>query len=237
MSQKPVIVVAGYGPGISRAVAIHFAQKKGLAVALLARTESKLVEAEKELAALGITAKAFSVDLSDVDAVRATIASVRESLGPIHILFWNAAAVGTTTLLTDPGALSAAQYAYNVQFASFIAGVHGSLSDLKSTRVGEHLGAILVTGGFLEEVAEGTAKLAVAWRFSTIVALKAALRKAVQVLNEELVESGVYAGEVTVMGAVKGTPFDDGTATIEAAAVAERFEGLYEKRTAVFDAI
>ncbi|KAI9348915.1 short-chain dehydrogenase/reductase SDR [Zopfochytrium polystomum] len=236
MSAKPVIVVAGYGPGISRAVAIHFAQKKGLAVALLARTESKLLD-PKKLATLGVTAKAFPVNLSDVDAVRATIGTVRASLGLIHILFWNAAAVGTTTLLTDPSSLTAAQYAYNVEFASFIASVHASLSDLKSTLVGGRHGAILVTGGFLEEVAEGTAKLAVAWRFSTIVALNAAKRKAVQVLNEELAESGVYAGEVTVMGMVKGTPFDDGTATITPAAVAERFEGLYEKRTAVFDAI
>ncbi|KAI9324658.1 hypothetical protein DFJ73DRAFT_784734 [Zopfochytrium polystomum] len=131
------------------------------------------------------------------------------------------AAVGTNTLLTDPSALDAAQYAYKIQFASFVASVHGSLEDLKSTRVGDRLGAILVTGGYLEEIAEGTAKMAVAWRFSTIAVMNAAKRKAVHLLNEELAGSGVYAGEVTVMGLVKGTPFDDGTATIEPAAVAE----------------
>jgi hypothetical protein len=41
---------------------------------------------------------------------------------------------------------------------------------------------------------------------------------------------GIYVGEVMVMGAVKGTAFDNGSATIEAATVAAKFWELYGAR-------
>ncbi|KAI9335386.1 short-chain dehydrogenase/reductase SDR [Zopfochytrium polystomum] len=231
-SSTPVIVVAGYGPGISRAVAIRFAKDKGLAVALLARTESKLHDAEKELAAQGVTAKGFPVDFSDVDATRRAIASVRATLGPIQILFWNATSSGNSSTLLDPASANTLLFSYNVNVGSLVAAVRDSLDDLKASH-----GAVLVTGGGLELDLTATAKLAVAWKASSTAALMAAKRKTVQLLHEELNGVGVFAGEVTVMGAVKGTPYDDGTATIEASGVADKFVRLLEARAAVFDAI
>jgi NAD(P)-dependent dehydrogenase (short-subunit alcohol dehydrogenase family) len=40
----------------------------------------------------GVPAKGFSVDLADAAAVREAIALAERELGPIHLLFWNAAA-------------------------------------------------------------------------------------------------------------------------------------------------
>ncbi|KAI9339500.1 hypothetical protein DFJ73DRAFT_797995 [Zopfochytrium polystomum] len=232
LQPTPVIVVAGYGPGISRAVALRFAKDKGLAVALLARTESKLKDAEEDLVAQGITAKGFPVDLADVDATRQAIESVRATLGPIHILFWNASATAKSTTLLDPSAAAALHFAYAVNVGSLVAAVHASRNDLTAAR-----GAVLVTGGGLELDADQATKLAVAWKASSAAALSAARRRTVQLLNEEFCAEGVFVGGVTVMGVVKGTPYDDGKATIEASGVAEKFAKLLEARAAVFDSI
>ena len=59
---------------------------------------------------------------------------------------------------------------------------------------------------------------------------KAAQHKTVGLLHHKLAGQGVYVGEVVVLGAVKGTAFDAGAATIEASAVADRFWGLYDSR-------
>lgn len=40
-------------------------------------------------------------------------------------------------------------------------------------------------------------------------------------------------GEVVVQGLVKGTAFDSGNATLEPSAIADRFWGLYERRSDV----
>lgn len=53
--------------------------------------------------------------------------------------------------------------------------------------------------------------------------MKAAQHKLVRILNRALAEKGIYVGEVTVLGMVKGTAFDSGQATIEPLAVAELF--------------
>ncbi|KAI9330488.1 hypothetical protein DFJ73DRAFT_963962 [Zopfochytrium polystomum] len=227
----PVIVVAGYGPGISRAVSLRFAKDKAVAVALLARTESKLREAEKEFAAEGITAKGFPVDFGDVEASRRAIESVRATLGPIHILFWNVASLTHATTLLDPASASALEFSYTSNIGSLMAAVRSSLPDLTASGHG----AVLVTGGGMELDSAEHSKLAVEWKISSVVPLLAAKRKLVRVLHEELREVGVYVGGVTVLGAVKGTPFDDGSATLEAASVADKFARLLEARTAVFD--
>jgi hypothetical protein len=56
---------------------------------------------------------------------------------------------------------------------------------------------------------------------------KAAQHKLVGVLHAKLAPEGVFVGEVTVLGIVKGTAADRGQGTIEASAVAERFLTLY----------
>ncbi|KAI9328905.1 hypothetical protein DFJ73DRAFT_902798 [Zopfochytrium polystomum] len=233
-SETPVIVVAGYGPGISRTVALRLAKDKGLAVALLARTESRLRDAEKEFAAEGITAMGFPVDFGDVDATRRAIESVRTMLGPIHILFWNVASTTHATLLLDPSSISALSFSFASNVGSLVSAVQASLPDLTSAR-----GAVLVTGGGMELDAVERAQSAVAWRFSSLAPMLAAKRKTVQVLHEELRAVGVYAGSVTVMGPVKGTGFDDGSgrAKIELSAVADKFAALLEARAGAFDSV
>ncbi|KAJ3117726.1 hypothetical protein HDU96_005856 [Phlyctochytrium bullatum] len=222
-----VIVVAGYGTGISHAVATKFA--KTHKVALLSRTQEKLDKAAKDLAATGATAKGFVVDLSDPAAVKKTIADIRTSFGSIDILFWNPYGAGSLLLNSTPEQLHTS---FNLQVVSLVSAVQAALDDLKANK-----GAVLVTGGGLSLENEFVVKTTIEWNFSTSISGKAAQRKTVNLLNEELKPHGVYAGEVTVLGGVKGTPFDHGNATITAEGVAEKFNELYTRRDKVFEQI
>jgi hypothetical protein len=53
----------------------------------------------------------------------------------------------------------------------------------------------------------------------------------VGLLHERLLPEGVYVGQVVVMGPVKGTVFDRGGATIEAASIADKFWEIYRERS------
>ena len=75
------IVVAGYGPGISTAVAEKFGAA-GFSVALVARNEKRLAAGVQALKAKGITAGSFPADAADPVAIRAAIARARAELGP-----------------------------------------------------------------------------------------------------------------------------------------------------------
>src|SRR5262245_18514898 len=82
------IVVAGYGPGISAAVAEKFG-KAGLSVALVARNRDKLSAGVKALEGKGIKAGAFPADLSDPAAIRDVVGKVRGALVSIAVIHWN----------------------------------------------------------------------------------------------------------------------------------------------------
>jgi len=60
-----------------------------------------------------------------------------------------------------------------------------------------------------------------------------AKHKLVRVLAQKLRPEGIYVGEVMVLGLVKGTPWDQGNATVEASSVADRFWSLYRGRAHV----
>ena len=83
------IVIVGFGPGVSTAVADRFGAA-GFAVALIARSEKRLAAAVAMLTAKGISAAAFRADAGDPVAVRAAIAQARAALGPVSVLHWNA---------------------------------------------------------------------------------------------------------------------------------------------------
>ena len=51
-------------------------------------------------------------------------------------------------------------------------------------------------------------------------------------MSEQLKPEGVYVGEVTIAGMIKGTPYDSGSA-MEGTVVADAFWSLYQAREAV----
>jgi NAD(P)-dependent dehydrogenase (short-subunit alcohol dehydrogenase family) len=223
-----VILVAGFGTGISDSVARRFG-KEGYSVAIVARTPAHLAKAEHTLKEAGIETKGFPCDLSDVEAVRRLVPQVQSALGPIAVLHWNA-------YLTQAGDLTTAsteelRRVLDVGVHGFLAAVQEALPDLKAQK-----GAILVTGGGLCFYDANVDAAAGSWGAMGLAVAKAAQHKLTGLLHQKLKSDGVYVGEVTVTGTVKNTDFDrkHGGGTLDPDKIAERFWDLAQRRTDVW---
>ncbi len=217
------ILICGYGTGISSAVARKFGAE-GFSVALAARSKDKLAAAATELQGAGVKAAAFPTDLGDRKAVAKLVADAREKLGPITVIHWNAYAGGaadfTSADLAELGPV------LDVSVTGMLAAVQAALPDLKTQKDA----AVLVTGGGLCMYDPKVDAMAVQWNAMGLALGKAAQHKAVGLLAEKLRPLGIHVGEVMVLGSVKGTAFDSGNATLEPAAIAEKFWEQYTGR-------
>jgi NADP-dependent 3-hydroxy acid dehydrogenase YdfG len=217
------ILITGFGPGISTAVAEKFGAA-GFQVALVARNQERLAAGMKGLEAKGIKAAAFPADAGDPAAIRAAVAKARTALGPITVLHWNAYGAAAGDLLeADPAAIHGV---FDVAIVGLLAAVQEAQGDLASTKEG----AVLVTNGAFGEVNPQIDAIAAGAKFMGLALANAAKHKLVGMLSERLKPAGVYVGEVMVAGSVKGTPWDQGNATIEASSVAGKFWDLYQAR-------
>jgi NADP-dependent 3-hydroxy acid dehydrogenase YdfG len=220
------IIVGGFGPGISSAVAERFG-KEGFSVALVARNEDKLQKGVQQLKALGITASAFPADLSDPASIEKLVAAVRSKLGPISVLHWNAyAGVAGDFLTAKPAEIRSV---LDVPVVGLVAALQAALPDLRSQKDS----ALLVTNGGLGLYDPQVDALAVEWGAQGLAVANAAKHKLVGVLSNRLKADGIYVGEVVVLSLVKGTPFDNGSATLDPSRVADKFWELYRQRSEV----
>lgn len=217
------IVVCGHGPGISDAVARKFG-KEGYAVALVARNAERLEKAAKALGDAGVRAAAFPTDLADFGAVKAMIGKVRESLGPIGIVHYNAYAGGAGNLLEASAAELRAPF--DVSVGGLVAAVQAAHADLVAAK-----GALLVTGGGFAYYDPKIDAMATQWGAMGLAVAKAAQHKTVGLLAAKLGSEGVYVGEVVVLGMVKGTAFDSGHATLDANDIAAKFWEMHGARS------
>lgn len=217
-----VIVVVGHGPGISDAVARRFG-KAGYSVAIVARNADRLGKAAAALTTAGIQAQAFPTDVGNPEAARKLIQDVRAALGPISVLHWNAYTGGAGDLKTST--TDELRTVLDVAVHGLIAATQAALPDLKAER-----GALLVTGGGFAFYDAQVDTAATQWGAAGLAISKAAQHKTVGLLHQALAGDGVYVGEVVVTGLVKGTAFDTGNATLEPAAIAEKFWELAEAR-------
>jgi NAD(P)-dependent dehydrogenase (short-subunit alcohol dehydrogenase family) len=90
--QDKVVVVAGVGPGMGRSIALACA-REGANVVLAARTESRLEEVAKEVAALGRHALAVPCDLTSPVTAEQLATSAMEEFGRVDSLVYNALAM------------------------------------------------------------------------------------------------------------------------------------------------
>jgi NADP-dependent 3-hydroxy acid dehydrogenase YdfG len=220
------IIVGGYGPGISDAVARRFG-REGYAVALVGRTADRLAAGVAALEKSGVVAKAFPCNLGDPDAARKLVAGARAALGPIAVLHWNATASGAADLTTAK--TSELRGVFDLAVHGLVASMQEALPDLKREK-----GAVLVTGGSLSSYEPKIDALAVEWGVMGLALAKAAQHKLVGLLHHKLRPEGVYVGEVTVHGIVKGSAFDKGHGTLEPDAIAARFWDILQRRQDVW---
>lgn len=222
------ILVCGFGPGISHAVAEKFGGE-GFKVAITSRSADKLEAGVKALAEKKIEAKAFPADLSDPKAVERLVKNVSETFGPVTVVQWTAYAQGAGDLLTAP--LSELDGQLGVAVDSLLTAVRTALPDLEKQK-GE--AAVLVTNGGFGYTNPGVDGFLAKSNLMGLGIANAAKHKLVGVLNAKLADRGIYVGEVTVMGLVKGTAWDDGSAKIEPSTVANKFWDLYKGKKDIF---
>jgi NAD(P)-dependent dehydrogenase (short-subunit alcohol dehydrogenase family) len=90
--QDKVIVVAGVGPGLGRAIALAGA-REGADVVLAARTAARLDDVAKEIAELGRRGLAVPTDLADATAADHLVAAAHDAFGRIDAVVYNALAM------------------------------------------------------------------------------------------------------------------------------------------------
>lgn len=224
------ILVVGFGPGISNAVAEKFGAA-GFSVGLVARNEARLAEGVKALAAKDIKAAAFTGDASDPAAMKAVVEKARAALGPITVVQWTAygGGEGGDLLTADVATIKSV---FDVGIAGLLATVQAALPDLKAEK-----GGVLVTNGAFGDINPQVDAYAVGGKFMGLALGNAAKHKLVGLLSERLKADGVYVGEVMVAGMVKGTAWDNGSATIDPADIATKFWNLYQGRSDIRDRI
>jgi short-subunit dehydrogenase len=218
------ILVVGFGPGISTAVAEKFGSS-GFKVALVARNEERLAAGVKALKAKSIEAAAFTADAGDATSIRAAVKKAHDALGPITVIHWNAygGAEAGDVLAVDAATLRSV---FDVAVVGLVATVQEALPDLKSTKEG----AVLVTNGGFGDVNPQVDEFAANGKFMGLALGNAAKHKLVGLLSAALKADGVYVGEVVVAGTVKGSAWDQGEASIESTAIAAKFWELYQGR-------
>jgi NAD(P)-dependent dehydrogenase (short-subunit alcohol dehydrogenase family) len=87
-----VVVVAGVGPGLGRAIALASA-RQGADVVLAARTASRLDDVAKEVTALGRRGLAVPADLADAEGAAHLAEAATEAFGRIDAVMYNALAM------------------------------------------------------------------------------------------------------------------------------------------------
>lgn len=218
-----IIVIVGFGPGNSGAVAEKFGAE-GFSVAIVGRNADRLAAGVSALKARGITAAAFPADAADTASIQAAIRKIRTEFGSITAIHWNA--VGGTEagdlLVADSAALHGI---FGAAVFGLIAAAREALPDLKSA--GD--GAILITNGGFGELSPEIDAYATTINAMGVALSNAAKNKLASLLAARLKADGIYVGEVMVRGTIKGTPTGSENA-IEPSRIAQKFWELYQSR-------
>ncbi len=218
-----VLIVFGYGPGISHGTAERFA-REGYSLALVARSADRLADGVSRLKASGIDATAYQCDATDPAMIRSTIATIKTDLGTVSAVLWTAFRNGgvTNVLSTRPEDV---ERVFDIGIMGLLTCVQETLEDLKSSPSA----AILVANGALGEPTSQADTFSKLLDNDGVSLENAAKSKLVGILAERLREFDIYVGEVTIAGSVGGTATATPTA-IEPAEIAETFWSLVKAR-------
>lgn len=180
---KPLCAVVGVGPGNGAAFARRFASA-GYAVALLARGSTFT----RELAANLEEARAYECDVTDAAAIERAFQSIREDLGEVEVLIYNAGSGtwGTVEEVSD----SDFETAWRINAMGTLLASRQVIPAMK--RAGR--GSIVIVGA--------TASLRGGAKFAAFASAKAAQRSLAQGMARHLWPSGIHVALLIIDGAV-----------------------------------
>lgn len=191
-------LVTGASRGIGSAIA-HALARAGYDVALISRSLDSLQPVQEELAAYGVVAKAYAVDLAQMEGLQGRLADVLADFGPLSVVVNNAGMGYTGALATMP--LADWQRVMDLNLTSVFQCIQAVLPALRSAG-----------GGTMVNIASIAAKSAFPdWGAYTVS--KAALVALSRVLAVEERPHGIRV--VTISPGAVNTPIWD-TDTVQA---------------------
>lgn len=179
---KPVCVIIGIGPKNGRAFAQRFAGE-GYAVALLSRSTDYSSGLASELGG-----KAYGCDVTDPSAIQRAFAQVREDLGDVEVLLYNAGSGKFGTFDDVPDEEFEKGWQINVR------GLLQSTREVVGPMRAKGTGAIIVTGA--------TASLRGKPFTTAFASAKAAQRSLAQSFARQLGPEGIHVALVIVDGGI-----------------------------------
>lgn len=191
-TSRPVILVVGAGPGVSRSVALRFG-REGYDVGLVGLDAAALQALADEVAVQGVQVGQVRADITDEAALSAAVRRIGENTGRIDVLHYNPSAFREA----DPLELSVADLLEDVAL-----GVGGLLTAVQAARPFLADGSrVTVTGSMAADKP---------WnRAASLGVQKAGIRNLVHSLDTTLEPDGIRAVSVTV----RGTLSDEGDFT------------------------
>jgi NAD(P)-dependent dehydrogenase (short-subunit alcohol dehydrogenase family) len=182
----PVAAVVGVGAGLGIALARRFAA--GYAVALVARERDKLDGYAREIEASGGHALAVPGNVAKADDIQAAFARIRERLGQVDVLLYNAAMRPFGRLMETKPSTFENTWRVNA-FGGFLCA-----QEVVPAMLAKGSGAILFTGA-----TAGTKPYATSAAFGPA---KFALRGLAQVMARDLGPQGIHVAYINIDGPI-----------------------------------
>jgi NAD(P)-dependent dehydrogenase (short-subunit alcohol dehydrogenase family) len=179
---RPVCAVIGIGPKNGRAFATRFAEE-GYAVALLSRSTDYSTGLAAELGG-----KAYACDVTDPAAIEQAFAQVREDLGDVDVLLYNAGSGQFGTFDDVPD--EAFEKGWQINVRGLLQSARAVLGPMRE----KGSGAIIVTGA--------TASLRGKPFTAAFAQAKAAQRSLAQSFARQLGPEGIHVALVIVDGGI-----------------------------------
>ena len=136
-------LITGASSGIGKATALAFA-KAGIDVALVSRSQDKLEAVAKAASEAGVEAKAYALDLAEIEQVKVRISAIAADFAPIDILINNAGMAYTNPLSETP--LSDWQRVIDLNLTSVFQCILGILPAMRDQRRGTIINVASIAG-------------------------------------------------------------------------------------------
>jgi short-subunit dehydrogenase len=177
------IAIVGAGPGLGLSIAKKFGTN-GFRAALIARSKDSLDQLVANLQSDDIEANGFVADVRNEQSIVDAFSAVKAHFGSVDVVEYSPISmefIPPSHVTTD-----IARKTFEFQILGAISSVQQVLQGM----VQNQNGAILLTGGRSSIVPMA--------RMGSLSPMAAALRNYAYILNEELVDKGIYAGTITV---------------------------------------
>lgn len=136
-------LITGASSGIGKATALAFAEA-GIHVGLLSRSQEKLEVVAQKSRAFGVEAKAYALDLAEIEQIKPKISAIAADFGLIDILVNNAGMAYTAALSDTP--LSDWQRVIDLNLTGVFQCIQGILPMMRDRKQGTIINVVSIAG-------------------------------------------------------------------------------------------